>query len=281
MKNILLPIQDNGMAQVAFDTALSVAGHFNSHIEGLFTRVSAPVVAAGGDAFPGVFLPQLFGDGKKFAIAARQQFSRRLKKRHMTLSEGHDVTDRPTAGWREAEGLDYRIIAEYARLFDVTVLTRGKKSGSGWMDVCESALFESGRPVLVAGKKAPQRLSETVVIAWNCSTECARTVALGMPLLTRAKAIHVVTMEAITVPGPSGEEMANRLRQIGVPIFATSIKSDDAADAGAAVLEHARKLGADLLLKSAYTQGRLRQIIFGGATRHILRKAELPVLMAH
>ena len=74
MKNILLPIQDNGMAQVAFDTALSVAGHFNSHIEGLFTRVSAPVVAAGGDAFPGVFLPQLFGDGKKFAIAARQQF---------------------------------------------------------------------------------------------------------------------------------------------------------------------------------------------------------------
>ena len=40
-------------------------------------------------------------------------------------------------------------------------------------------------------------------------------------------------------------------------------------------------LGCDLLVKSAYTQSRLRQMIFGGATRHILANATLPVLMAH
>ena len=37
----------------------------------------------------------------------------------------------------------------------------------------------------------------------------------------------------------------------------------------------------DLLVKGAYTQSRLRQMIFGGTTRHILANAELPVLMAH
>ena len=37
----------------------------------------------------------------------------------------------------------------------------------------------------------------------------------------------------------------------------------------------------DLLIKGAYTQSRLRQMIFGGATRHILAHASLPVLMAH
>ena len=50
---------------------------------------------------------------------------------------------------------------------------------------------------------------------------------------------------------------------------------------GEIVLEQAAALGCDLLVKSAYTQSRLRQMIFGGATRHILANATLPILMAH
>ena len=50
---------------------------------------------------------------------------------------------------------------------------------------------------------------------------------------------------------------------------------------GESFLKEAMAAGADLLLKGAYTQSRLRQMIFGGATRHILAKATLPVLMAH
>jgi nucleotide-binding universal stress UspA family protein len=40
-------------------------------------------------------------------------------------------------------------------------------------------------------------------------------------------------------------------------------------------------VGADLLIKGAYTQSRLRQMIFGGATSHVLAHARLPVFMAH
>ena len=50
---------------------------------------------------------------------------------------------------------------------------------------------------------------------------------------------------------------------------------------GEITLEHAASLGCDLLVKSAFTQSRLRQMIFGGATRHILANATLPVFMAH
>ena len=91
----------------------------------------------------------------------------------------------------------------------------------------------------------------------------------------------MVTLKAITVPGPSGEEMAIQLRRCGIPTVATSLTSYDGEDAGTAVLKWASELGADLLIKSAYTQTRLRQIFFGGATREILAKAKMPVLMAH
>jgi nucleotide-binding universal stress UspA family protein len=50
---------------------------------------------------------------------------------------------------------------------------------------------------------------------------------------------------------------------------------------GEAILDRAKSLGCDLVVKGAYTQSRLRQMIFGGATRHILANATLPVLMAH
>jgi hypothetical protein len=35
------------------------------------------------------------------------------------------------------------------------------------------------------------------------------------------------------------------------------------------------------VIKGAYTQSRLRQMIFGGATQHVLANAPLPVLLAH
>jgi hypothetical protein len=50
---------------------------------------------------------------------------------------------------------------------------------------------------------------------------------------------------------------------------------------GEVILAEARAQGADLLIKGAYTQSRFRQMIFGGATQHVLAAAELPVFLAH
>jgi nucleotide-binding universal stress UspA family protein len=55
----------------------------------------------------------------------------------------------------------------------------------------------------------------------------------------------------------------------------------DGRNTGEAILAAAQSQGCDLLVKGAYTQSRLRQMIFGGATSHILANAALPVLMAH
>ena len=54
----------------------------------------------------------------------------------------------------------------------------------------------------------------------------------------------------------------------------------DGKNTGQAILAAAQSLGCDLLIKGAYMQSRLRQMIFGGATRHVLENAEIPVLLA-
>ena len=41
----------------------------------------------------------------------------------------------------------------------------------------------------------------------------------------------------------------------------------------------ALEFGADLLAMGAYSHSRLRQLILGGVTRHVLEHARLPVMM--
>jgi nucleotide-binding universal stress UspA family protein len=92
--------------------------------------------------------------------------------------------------------------------------------------------------------------------------------------------VTVLTVEGGTTPGPTGEQAALHLRRNGVNATAVTV-APGTRTPGEATLDQAGSLGCDLLVKSAYTQSRLRQMIFGGATRHILAHANLPVLMAH
>jgi nucleotide-binding universal stress UspA family protein len=148
------------------------------------------------------------------------------------------------------------------------------------MVTLESALFESGRPVLIAPPASPRSLATNILIAWNRSTEQARATAFAMPLLRLAERITILTVEGATVAGPSGVELARSLKANGIaaePITVTPGK----ISAGETILAKAQELGCDLIVKGAYTQSRLRQMIFGGTTRYILANANLPVLMAH
>ena len=73
--------------------------------------------------------------------------------------------------------------------------------------------------------------------------------------------------------GPSVEEVARHLRRNGIKATALTVEPGARAG-GEIILERAAALGCDLLVKGAYTQSRLRQMIFGGATRHILGDRE-------
>jgi nucleotide-binding universal stress UspA family protein len=145
----------------------------------------------------------------------------------------------------------------------------------------ETGLFESGRPILLSPPLPPRQIATNVLIAWNCSTEQARAIALAMPLLQKADRITVLTVIGGTgVAGPSAEQLIRYLRRNGIVAEAKGVELDSRST-GEAILATAQSLGCDLLIKGAYTQSRLRQWIFGGATQHVLENAALPVLLAN
>lgn len=279
MKTILAPFHDDEVAEQALAAAAAVARRFGSYVEGLFVRESPQVIVS--DLVPSAYIDEFDDRWRQEATHARERFERAMGRLGVPFGEQAPAGESPSCGWREAQGLESEVVGDYGRLFDLIVIARsGARTALDWNATCEGALFESGRPVLVAGRRPVETLGERIVVAWNGSTETARTIALGMPILKQAKSVVVLTIEGGTLAGPSGEQVRLHLMRHGLNVSARTAPAKGRS-VGEAILAEADALGADLVIKGAYTQHRLRQMIFGGATRHILNAAEGPVLLAH
>ena len=193
-----------------------------------------------------------------------------------------ETTESMSFGWLDDAPEGESFIGSYGRVFDVVVMKRRDEHSGPMHDrAIESGLFESGRPILLSPPLPPHQIDTNVLIAWNCSTEQARAIALAMPLLQKADRITVLTVIGGTgVAGPSAEQLIQYLRRNGIVAEAKGVELYSRST-GEAILATAQSLGCDLLIKGAYTQSRLRQWIFGGATQHVLENAALPVLLAN
>jgi len=153
-----------------------------------------------------------------------------------------------------------------------TSFVLGRPGASRWsrpsMTTIESRPIRSRPSHLIAPPSPPQRIGDDILLAWNGSTEQARTTALAMPLLKKAS--RVVVLDGTGWNGGLGRP-AKSLPAILIATVcrqSRSLSSLRAAARGEAILAYAASLQCDLLIKGAYTQSRLRQMIFGGATRH-------------
>jgi nucleotide-binding universal stress UspA family protein len=277
MRTLLVPIEAHPLMQATLSTALTMARRFDAYIEGVPLRAVAADLYFTG-AFGGLPVAREADDGGLGAQEQRKLFEEFMQT--AGVARGDIRTKSLAFGWRHGDWIDDGFVGNYSRLFDLTVFGRPSDQNGSRLSTLEAALFEGGRLALIAPPKPPTTIGDTIVIAWNGSTETALVVALAMPILEQARRVVVLTIEGGTVPGPSGAELANHLAANGIAVEDITVPSAKRTT-GEAILAEATALGCDLLLKGAYTQSRLRQMIFGGATSHILAATELPVLMAH
>ncbi len=268
MKSILVPTDQSDIMTSVLATASLLGQRFESLVEGAALRpVHVEIVAP--DPIVAVTFPPADWNDTEFVGKARSRF-----EAHFASLQGLRYR------WRAGPSIDDAELGSLARVYDVTVIGRPSANGRGpRMTTLESALFESGQPILVAPPTAPKTMGENVLISWNCSTEQAHTTASALPLLRQAKTVTILAIEGLIVAGPSSKQAQDWLAANGINAREMSI-GNGGRKPGEVLLAEAEKLGADLIIKGAYTQSRLRQMIFGGATSHLLAHSPLPMLMA-
>jgi nucleotide-binding universal stress UspA family protein len=283
MKNLLAVIGD-GNAGPVLEAALSVARHFNSHIVGLHSLTTEYAVVFGGEmgfSISSEVDRTLEREGHERRDQARRLFRDFMSAHGVPVGAPVPGEGGPSASWREEDGRQNAIVGMSGRVYDLIIVAQPEKLASIAEATLEDALFESGRPVLMVPNAGAARLGDTVAVAWNGSTETAMTVALGMPFLKLARHVVVIAVgpQHMPEPGPTGEELARNLELHGLDVSLRPAFGRQKA-MGESFLKEAVAAGADLMLKGAYTQSRIRQMIFGGATRHIIMESKIPVLMA-
>lgn len=174
-------------------------------------------------------------------------------------------------------------ITDRARLHDLLVIgTDGRGLMSDRM-IAESILFETGRPLLVAPAHYSGDFScRTVAVAWDNSRTAARALGDALALLPGIERLVLLVIgdeKAVHSSMPEDAVVATLARRN----LAVSIEHRSLAgrSIGLALQESALDLGGDVLVMGGYGHSRLRDFVLGGATRTVLAKPQLPILLSH
>jgi nucleotide-binding universal stress UspA family protein len=283
IRKILLPLNGTATGRAALATALVVARQFGAHVTALHVSADCREVAPlAGEGLSGAMVEEMMSAAERES----GQRSRDVRRAFEEFVLAHDVPvgdlrvdeNGPSASLETIVGREDDVVAQAARLADLAVVPHPDATDLSSSDALHAVLFDSGRPVLVAPKLEPATIGSRVAIAWNGSAESATAVLACMPWLTRAGSVRVLHADEYQRRGPQAHELLAYLRLHGVEADTAKFKPID-REVGAGLLAAARAFDADLLCQGAYSHSRLRQLILGGVTRHVLEHAHLPVLM--
>ncbi|EME69348.1 universal stress protein UspA-like nucleotide-binding protein [Paramagnetospirillum caucaseum] len=271
-KDILVHVDDDPRARVRLDLAAGLAARFQAHLIALNVRDQVPL--------PSHLTAQFGGDLDQIRAAGDAEAARRVK----TLADGFDAGPGVTREWRDVSGPIAEVVALHARYADLAVIGQAEPDSDS-RRLADELILAVGRPVLVvpfAGRfPTPGR---RVMVAWNGGREATRAVHDAMPLLVGAQTVHVIAIN----PGHGmaghgdipGADICLHLSRHGVNAVCEHVASDD-LNVGEMLLSRAADEDVDLMVMGGYGRSRLREMVLGGATRHMLESMTVPVLFSH
>ena len=289
MRTIFVPWWAGSASDAPLETALAVARRVEAHLDVVYIQPGEAQVAASlrAAALGAAGTPEQVAQRTHTATGqARERFAS-WRERHALPDEivggqTHSVFDR----WSERTGLPEQVIVRKGRLSDLTVLTF-PDLGGGLDRPLDAALFETGRPVLLAPAAGGPDPLRHVVIAWNGSLEATRAVAGALPLLYRAERVTVLMTTGLVDqaftndPVAADLDLAEALSWHGIEARYGHVEADAGSTAGSLV-QAATERDATLLVMGAYTHSRVTAAFLGGVTGRILcDPPTFPVLMGH
>jgi nucleotide-binding universal stress UspA family protein len=256
IRKILLPLQFAATAAATFSAAVIVARLWRAHLAVLHTAVS-----------------------RDRENAVRDLFERLTAEHGLDVAEARPNADEATASFAAVIGREPDIVvAHQARLADLIVVPHpaGDKEVSS-SDALHAVLFDSAKPVLIAPRTAPPTIDQHIWIGWNGTAESASAVMTALPWLQRAQSIRILWSEDYQRRGPLAPDLEQYLAVHHLTADQAAFQSIN--NVGAGLLAAANEFACDLLVMGAYSHSRLRQLILGGVTRHVLEHATVPLMM--
>jgi len=257
------------------DYAVSVASALEAHITGIVFVYDATVPASGLGYIP---TKEIDAEQANHEAAAKAAIDRFVEATSRAGVSAEPLTLSANAGAGDQFG-------RIARRFDLAIVGQAEPGTSPVEEViAESALFGSGRPVIMVPyiQKGPIKL-DNVMVCWDGSRPATRAIADAMPLLKKAGRVEVVIVanERGKQDEIAGVDMGQHLACHGLKVEVKRINTGGDIDVADALLSHAADSSADFIVMGGYGHSRMREFVLGGVTHSILRSMTVSVLMSH
>src|SRR6185312_439072 len=284
---ILLPATGSATDAPVFALALEAARLFRGHLAFLHVRPDVRREIASleaGDISVGARIGWTMATLE--AQADAREHAAEAAWRAFCERERIPLIEAPTdqglsAEWLIEVGSPPAWLAAHGRAADMIVIGRRGEGRSVTLDVMETVLLETGRPVLIATDVRSGPLADTVAIAWKDARDAACAVSAALPFIQAARRVVVLTVEeAADTSDRSHRRLLHSLRWTNPNTAVRCLPRDGRAPVEV-LLGAAVAAGSTLLVMGGYGHARLREAVFGGFTRAVLEQAPLPVLMAH
>lgn len=275
-RSILLHLDASPRAAARLQLTHDLAALHGARVTALYANVSSALD-----------LPYAMAEGAGEALAVLQQLD--IDRRDDTRRLFDRSNAEATAPMHWAEVRNETVVSGVAAgaLFADLLVLGQHDPGAAWphgvpADFVESVVIASGRPALVVPfVDIAVTLGQNPLIAWKATREAAHAVSAALPMLQRAKQVHLTAAAEADGAGARVEELVEYLRLHGVIAPIERHAPVASASAGDGLLSLAADIGADLLVMGCYGHTRAREMMLGGASRTILRSMTLPVLLAH
>ena len=275
MRNILLPFEYIETIPHLIDCAVSLAKKYNSSVSGvaIHQRIDSFIAQEGSIVFDSLH----HDENKEEAIKYKEKFIDHINILKKSDTDLKDLKYK----WLSEELENQKYLGELSRVYNVVIISRPyQELQSASLSSIQTTLFDGGRPVMLIPMNKQIDIGKKVVISWNCTTESSRAVFAALPILKQASDVTILTVEKVITDGPSGEQVSELLASHGIDAKPVTISGDE-KKIGDSILDFSQSVDADLIVKGAYTQSRLREIIFGGATRHLMLHSEIPIYLVN
>jgi nucleotide-binding universal stress UspA family protein len=288
LKTILTCLCDADTLPATLELALLVGRDHAAHVQALHVKIDpASAVPLVGEGMSGAMVEEMLGlaerQASERAAAIQALFLKTCDRLGVALRRTPGTQTEVSAAWREEVGREEEIIAAAGRLSDLLVIARPGADGDlPSLISLNAALLETGRPLMLAPPAVPTEVGRSIAVLWNGSVEATRAVAAAMPFLVRAQTVTILSARE-DEDDNSADGLADYLGWHGIRASEHALIGSGAVGGHVAqtLMDEAVTRGADMIVMGAYTHSRLRQLILGGVTRHVLHQAKLPVLLCH
>jgi nucleotide-binding universal stress UspA family protein len=274
IRNLLVAYNGSDSSDAAVHSAALMHAKYDAHVTGLLAHRSAKDRISEETWIP--------DDIRETLDALEGSAHDQIRDRFLHCVDGRIAEDK--LHWIERFGDADATVADYARMFDLTIMgRRDALMGRRRLELHpDRVAVKSGRPVLVVPRDhQPEAITEHAVLAWDGQRAATRALNDAMQILETKQKVTVLMVDSgDTAPPLEGIDVKTALSRHGVSVEMAKVPM---AREGIArtILDFCELNEAGLLVMGAFQHSVFREELFGGVTKTIIAEAKLPVLMSH